>query len=184
MSVVISLLRGVNLGSHNKVKMDALRGLYLSLGMQNVQTHVQSGNVVFRTKERELARLARLIEDRIEKKFGFRTDVILRTPSELRGVIARNPFGRRRDIDPSKLLVSFLATDPSAEALEKVSNLDTQPDELYVDGREFYIYFVSSMARPKISWIAIAKMLKTPGTGRNRNTVRKLLGMAEKLGAC
>jgi uncharacterized protein (DUF1697 family) len=184
MPVVISLLRGVNLGGHNKVKMDALRRLYESLGMQNVQTHIQSGNVVFKTKERDLVRLSRLIEDAIEKKFGFHSDVILRTPTELRGVIARNPFAKRSDIDPSKLLVTFLATDPATEAREKVSKLDTQPDELYVDGREVYIYFVGSMARPKISWMAIAKMLKASGTGRNWNTVTKLLDIAEKLGAC
>ena len=181
--VVISLLRGVNLGSHNKVKMDVLRGLYESLGLQDVQTYLQSGNVVFRTKERDLARLSRLIEDGIEKKFGFRTDVIARTPSELRDVISRNPFAKRRGIDPSKLLVTFLAGNPGAKARESVSKIEMQPDELYVDGREFYIYFVGSMARPKVSWVAIAKMLKTPGTGRNWNTVRKLLEIAEKLEA-
>jgi uncharacterized protein (DUF1697 family) len=184
MPVVISLLRGVNLGGHNKIKMEALRGLYESLGMQNVQTHVQSGNVVFKTKERDLVRLSRLIEDAIEKKFGFRTDVVFRTSVEVRDVIARNPFAQRRNIDPSRLLVTFLATDPGTEARERVSKLDTQPDELYVDGREVYTYFVGSMARPQISWMAIAKMLKTPGTGRNWNTVRKLLEIAEKLETC
>src|SRR5215472_10120780 len=120
MPVVISLLRGVNLGGRNKVKMEALRGLYESLGMQNVQTHIQSGNVVFRTKERDLARLSRLIEGGIEKKFGFRTDVILRTPAELREVIARNPFAQRPAVDPSRLLVTFLAADPDPEGREKV----------------------------------------------------------------
>ncbi|HXJ94348.1 MAG TPA: DUF1697 domain-containing protein [Terriglobia bacterium] len=179
--VVICLLRGVNLGGHNKVKMEALRALCESLGLRDVQTYLQSGNVVFRTKERDLARLSRLIEDAIEKEFGFRTDVVLRTPAELRGVIARNPFAKRRDIDPSRVLVTFLAADPGPEAREKVSKIDTQPEELYLDGREFYMYFVGSMARPKISWMAIAKMLKTPGTGRNWNTVRKLLEIADKL---
>jgi uncharacterized protein (DUF1697 family) len=181
MRVVISLLRGVNLGGHNKVKMESLQGLYESLGMQNVRTHIQSGNVVFKTKERDLVRLSRLIEDAIEKKFGFRTDVILRTPAELRDVTAKNPFAKRSPMDPSRLLVTFLAADPGPEAREKVSKLDTQPDEMYVDGREVYIYFVGSMARPKISWMAIARMLKTSGTGRNWNTVRKLMEIADNL---
>jgi uncharacterized protein (DUF1697 family) len=183
MPVLVSLLRGINVGGHNKVKMEALRGLYESLGLRDVQTYLQSGNVVFRTRERELARISRLIEDGIEKKFGFRTDVIIRTPAELRGVIARNPFAKRCGIDPSRLLVTFLAAGPCPEVREKVSGIDTRPEELSVDGREFYIYFAGSMAHPKISWMAVAKMLKTPGTGRNWNTVRKLLEIAEKLEA-
>src|SRR5262249_7227236 len=83
MAVVISLLRGVNLASHNRLKMDALRALYESLGLQNPQTYVQSGNVVFRTKASNLNTLATRIENAIERSFGFRPAVILRTRAEL-----------------------------------------------------------------------------------------------------
>jgi len=116
MAVLISMLRGVNLASHRRIKMDALRLLYESLRLRDPQTYVQSGNVVFRTEERDLARLANRIENEIERKFGFRADVILRTTSEMRDVIARNPFAKRRGIEPSKLLVTFLASDPGPEA--------------------------------------------------------------------
>jgi uncharacterized protein (DUF1697 family) len=183
MPVVISLLRGVNVGGHNKIKMEALRALYESLDLQDAQTYVQSGNVVFRTEERDLVRLSKRIEDGIERKFGIRPDVIVRTSPELREVIARNPFATRRGIDPSKLLVTFLATEPGPEAREKVLTIDTQPDELRVEARELYIYFPDGMARPKVSWMAVVKMLQTTGTGRNWNTVRKLLEMAERLEA-
>jgi uncharacterized protein (DUF1697 family) len=183
MPVVISLLRGVNVGGHNKIKMQSLRALYESLDLQDAQTYVQSGNVVFRTKERDLGRLSKRIEDGIEERFGFRPDVIVRTSSELRDVIARNPFVKRRAMDPSKLLVTFLATEPSPEARDKVLNIDTHPEELHVDGRELYIYFPNGMARPKLSWMAIVKMLKTTGTGRNWNTVSKLLELAARLEA-
>lgn len=181
MPVVISFLRGVNVGGHNMIKMDALRALYESLDLQGAQTYVQSGNVVFRTGERDLVRLPKRIEDAIERKFSFRPDVIVRSTSELRRVIARNPFAERRGIDPSKLLVTFLATDPGPEARDKVLEIDMQPDELHLDGREFYIYFPDGLARPKVSWMAVVKVLKTTGTGRNWNTVRKLLEMAEGL---
>jgi uncharacterized protein (DUF1697 family) len=183
MPVVISLLRGVNLGGHNMIKMEALRALCESMKLRDAQTYVQSGNVVFRTDERDLGRLSKRIEDGIEKRFGFRPDVIVRTCAELRDAIARNPFAGRRGIDPSKLLVTFLAADPSPETREKVSKIDAQPDELHVDGRELYIYFTNGMARPKIPWMAVVKMLKTTGTGRNWNTVRKLLEVAERLEA-
>jgi uncharacterized protein (DUF1697 family) len=183
MAVVISLLRGVNVGGHNKIQMESLRALYESLKLRDPQTYVQSGNVVFRTQERDLTMLARRIENKIEQSFGFRPAVILRTPSELRDVIARNPFAARRGIDPSRLLVTFLAGDPGAEAREQLRKINAEPEELHIAGRELYIYFPNGMARPKLSWVAIEKKLKTSGTGRNWNSVTKLLEIAEKLEA-
>src|SRR5271166_158926 len=111
MTVVISMLRGVNVGGHNKIKMDALRDLYKSLGLRDAQTYVQSGNVAFKTDAEGLASLAKRIEDAIERKFGFRPGVTLRTAADLRDVIARNPFAKRRDVDPGKLIVTFLAAE-------------------------------------------------------------------------
>ena len=151
MVVVISMLRGVNLGSHNRIKMDALRALYESLKLRDPQTYVQSGNVIFRTQERNLAQLAKRIENGIEQKFGFRSQVILRTTSEMRDVIARNPFAKRRGIEPSKLLVTFLASDPGPEDRDKLLKLKTDPEELKIDGHELYIYFPNGMVRPKLS---------------------------------
>ncbi|HSU59446.1 MAG TPA: DUF1697 domain-containing protein, partial [Bryobacteraceae bacterium] len=105
MNVVISMLRGVNLASRNRIKMDALRALYESLNLQEPQTYIQSGNVVFKTRERDFARLAKHIEDAIERTFNFHADAVLRSPSELRDVIAKNPFRTRSNIDLSKLLI-------------------------------------------------------------------------------
>lgn len=181
MPVVVSMLRGVNLGPHNRVKMDALRALYESLGFKDVRTYVQSGNVVFRADSRDLARLARQIEDAIERKFGFRTDAILRTAAELRKTIERNPFAGRRNLEPSKFLVTVLAGDPDAEARKTVLQIKTDPEELRIEGRELYMYFPNGMARPKLTWSQVAAKLKTSGTGRNWTTVQALLEMAENL---
>jgi uncharacterized protein (DUF1697 family) len=181
--VVISLLRGLNVGGHNKIKMETLRALYESLKLRDPQTYVQSGNVVFRTKEGDLAKLTRKIENEIERSFGFRPAVILRTTSELRDVIARNPFATRRGIDPSKLLVTFLASDPDENARSQVLKIKIEPEELRIDGREVYVYFPNGMGRSKLSWATIAKTLKTSGTGRNWNSVTKLLEIAETLEA-
>src|ERR1035438_5456229 len=95
MAVITTMLRGVDVGAHNRIKMDALRALYESLGLRDPQTYVQSGNVVFSTDKRDLVALAKRIEDAIERGFGFRPPVILRTSCELRDVIARNPFTKR-----------------------------------------------------------------------------------------
>src|ERR1700732_549408 len=179
MPVVISMLRGVNVGGHNKIKMDALRALCESLKLRDPRTYVQSGNVVFRTEERDLGRLAKRLESEIERSFGFRPDVIFRTTAELRKAIARNPFALRRGIEPSRLLVIFLANDPGQEARDQVLTIKTDPEELRIDGREIYIYYPNGLARPKLSWTVIEKTLKTRGTGRNWNSVTKLLEMAE-----
>jgi uncharacterized protein (DUF1697 family) len=183
MAVIISMLRGINVGGHNKIKMEALRALYESLKLRDTQTYVQSGNVVFRTDERDMPRLAKRIEDGIERKFGFRPDAILRTSAEMREVIAKNPFAKRRGIEPGKLLVSFLASDPGAESREKVRQMKCDPEELRIEGREIYIYFPNGMGRSKLPWAALDKTLKTPVTGRNWNSVTKMLEMAEKLDA-
>ncbi len=162
------------------MKMEALRALYESLGFRNVQSYVNSGNVVFTTRSVALPRLEQKIEESIEQKFGFRPPVIVRTPDDLRDVIARNPFSGRSDIEPSKLLVMFLRSDPGPEVRDRVMQIDAAPEELRMDGRELYIYYPNGMARPKLSASAVDRALKVPGTGRNWNTVLKLLEIAGK----
>src|SRR6266478_5656193 len=98
MPAIISMLRGVNVGGHNMIKMESLRALYESLGFLDVQTYVQSGNVVFRSRSRDLALVTSRIEKGIERTVGFRPSVVVRTPSELRDVIAGNPFATRPGI--------------------------------------------------------------------------------------
>ena len=183
MPAAISMLRGVNVGGHNTIRMEALRTMYETLGLRGAQTYVQSGNVVFKTAARDLAPVARRIEGRIEQTFGCRPVVIMRTCSELREVIRRNPFAARTGIEPSRLLVTFLAAVPGPEARKNMLGMQVRPEELYVDGREVYAYFPNGVGRAKLSPALIEKTLKTPGTGRNWNTVTKLLEMADKLEA-
>jgi uncharacterized protein (DUF1697 family) len=183
MNVYISMLRGVNVGGHNKVKMEALKALYESLGLKHAQTLIQSGNVVFQTKEQEPELLARQIGDGIEKTFKFRPSVIVRTTSEMRDVIMKNPFAGRKQIEPGKLLVTFLVADPGSEARKQVLALKTDPEELRVKGSELYIYFPNGIGKSKLPMAKVEKTLKTSGTGRNWNTVQKLLAMAEALEA-
>src|SRR5271169_2053604 len=171
MPVVVSMLRGVNVGGHNMIKMDALRALYESLKLRHPQTYVNSGNVVFRTEATDLAKLAKKIEDSIERQFAFRPAVILRTASELRDAIARNPFQKRADINPGKLLVAFLAAHPAPDAREKLLAIECAPDELRFSGRELYIYFPNGQGRPALKWAHVDKALKLPYTGRNWNSV-------------
>jgi uncharacterized protein (DUF1697 family) len=178
---VISLLRGVNLTGNRIVKMEALRALYESLKFEDVATFIQSGNVVFRTKERDLKKIAKRIGDGVEKGFGFRPEIVLRTAEEMRGVIARNPFVGRTEIEPGKLLVWFLGSAPDAEARTKLEAVKRQQEELHLHERELFIYFPDGQGRSKLSLPAVDRALKVLGTGRNWNSVMKLMAMAEKL---
>jgi uncharacterized protein (DUF1697 family) len=183
MPVFIALLRGVNLASHNRMKMETLRAVCESLKLRNVQTYVQSGNIVFQTKETDKTKLVARIEASIEAEFGFRPPVILRRTEDWRQAIERNPFAGRAGIEPAKLLVHFLASDPGEAARERARAVPASPEEVHFFERELYIYFPNGMARPKLSMAGVERALKVSGSGRNWNTVLKLLEMAERLEA-
>ena len=183
MPVIICMLRGVNVGGHNMIKMDALKALCVSLKLKDPQTYVQSGNVIFQQQRRKRPgrNLRKRIQDAIEKTVGFRPGVVLRTSAELQEVVARNPFAKRSGIEPGKLLVNFLASDPGKDARENALAIKIGPEELHLIGREAYIYFPNGQGRSKFPWPAIERALGTSGTGRNWNSVTKMLEMAEKM---
>jgi uncharacterized protein (DUF1697 family) len=81
------------------------------------------------------------------------------------------------------LLVNFLADDPGKEAREKALAIKVGPEEMHLIGREAYIYFPNGQGRSKFPWAAIERVLGTSGTGRNWNSVTKMLEMAEKMNA-
>jgi len=181
MAVLISMLRGVNLGPHNRIKMDALRALYQSLKLEDPRTYVQSGNVIFRTKEKNSPQLARKIQDAIQKKLGCCPDVILRTTDEMRKAIAANPFPERVKTEPGKVLVTFLSEKPPREAEANLDNLKGFPEELHLKGRELYIYFPNGAGKSKLPWSSVNKLLKVTGTARNWNSVLAVLEIAEDM---
>lgn len=181
MPVLISMLRGVNLGPHNRIKMDALRALYESLNLQDARTYVQSGNVIFRTKEKNTKKLAVKIQDAIEKTFKFRPVVILRTTQELRRAIDATPFESRRNLNPGKILVTFLADEPSRDAPAALASLKGYPEEIHLKGRELYIYFPDGAGRSKLPWSKVEKLFKVTGTARNWNSVMAMYQIAAEM---
>jgi uncharacterized protein (DUF1697 family) len=183
MPVLISMLRGVNVGGHNKIRMDDLRALYESLKLEDPRTYVQSGNVIFRTKEKNSAALAKKIQSAIEHTFKCRPDVILRTTGELREAIAASPFASRRDLEPGKILVTFLATAAGPDAHTTLLSFKSYPEEIHLKGRELYIYFPDGAGKSKLPWSRVEKLLQTTGTARNWNSVTKMLAIAEELEA-
>jgi len=177
--VVILLLRGINVGGHHKIKMETLRALCESLGMTEVRTYIQSGNIVGKAGQQAPGALSRQLEDAIERQEGFRPGVVARTLAELRTVMVQNPFAGRSDVLPNRLAVVFLAADPGDAARAEVRAMDLQPEELVIEGREMYIHFPTGMGSSKLPMPKIERILKTQGTARNWNTVEKLLAMAD-----
>jgi uncharacterized protein (DUF1697 family) len=121
------MLRGVNPGKR-RMKMEAPRAMWESLGLEDPQAYVQSGNVVFRTRERNPEKLAKRIEEAIEKTFGFQSDTVLRTAEEMRGAIARNGLrGVRRSYRANWRW--FLAGDANADVRQKIAAVKDIPEE-------------------------------------------------------
>jgi uncharacterized protein (DUF1697 family) len=178
MTIVVSLLRGINVGGKRSLKMAELVDLYQSLRLANPRSHIQSGNVIFGTDEDDLDGLARRIMAAIEKRFGMRIDVILRTSDQMKQVIDTNPFAGRLEIHSNKLIVMFLTSDPGPEARDRLRNLPPAPEEFHLSGRELYAWYPNGMGGSKTSQSAIDRALKVPGTARNWNTVARLYELA------
>lgn len=184
MGVVVSMLRGINLAGHHKIGMEDLRALYESLGLKKPQSYIQSGNVVFQSREKDLRKLALTLSDAIERRYGFRADVVLRTPAELRELLNANPLAAR-GLEPAKSLVIFLSSPMAPEFCAGICELAMAPEEAHTDSRHVFCYYPDGMGRSKLP-AAIEKhlkKLKIIGTGRNWNTVLKLLAMAEAMDA-
>ncbi len=160
--------------------MEALKGIYRSAGLEDPRTLLQSGNVVYRTDASDLGEIGRRVESAIEKSFGFRPAVIQRTAGEWRSAIAANPFGR--DVDGSKLLVTFLAAEPPDGAEERLHSSYSGPEQIRVIGREMFVYYPDGMGRSKLTPATVDKALRVTGTGRNWNTVKKLMDLADSPG--
>jgi uncharacterized protein (DUF1697 family) len=168
-----ALLRGVNLGSRNKVSMGDLRALFEALGHEDVSTYVQSGNVVFTAREGDAARLAKAIERRIERELGLQIAVLLRSKTQLARIVAGNPFAPKEP-DPTRLHVTFLAGTPPRAAVRELNAGDFAPDALRVKGAEVYLHTPQGYGRSKLSGGFFEKQLGVVTTTRNWRTVTKL----------
>jgi uncharacterized protein (DUF1697 family) len=175
-SVVVALLRGINLGAKRRVAMADLRALLDDAGFENVRTHLQSGNVVLETAATP-DKAARTMEERIAERCGFDVDVIVRTGPELADVAANSPFA---DVaaDGAKHFVIFLPREPDAAALAQLAEQDFEPDRYEARGREIYAWCPNGMRDSSLMRALSDPKLAPTATVRNWNTVTKLLALA------
>jgi uncharacterized protein (DUF1697 family) len=167
------LLRGINLGSRNRIAMPALREALTDDGLRDVQTYVQSGNVVLSSGDSP-GDLAQRVSGLIADAFGLEIAVVVRTRDELAEVVKRNPLADVAD-NPKRYQVTFLEQELEAATLDKLATL-ALPDERFVAlGRELYAWHPDGVARSKL-WSALAK--HKAATARNWTTVTTLLELA------
>lgn len=177
MTTYIALLRGINVGGNRIIKMLDLKAMFQSLGVNNVRTYIQSGNVVFENDELPENLLSGTIERQIKEVFGFDVPVIIRTVEEMEQVIANNPFPLTEKDDFKRWYVSFLPAEPSTLALEKLRIYENGPDQIQFVGREMYVLYEVSVSQSALSKVPFDKILGMPITARNWNTVNKLVNV-------
>jgi uncharacterized protein (DUF1697 family) len=168
----VALLRGINLGGHNRVLMPDLRALFASLGAEDVVTHVQSGNVIFKSANGP-GKLTDAIEKRIRRDLGLSVTVLLRTRPQLAKVLAGNPFAAGGN-ESTKLHVTFLAEKPDLARVRELDPERAQPDEFQVVGQEIYLHCPNGYGRSKLTNAYFEKQLGVAATTRNWKTVTKL----------
>lgn len=175
----LALLRGVNVGGNKKVAMADLRACVAAIGFQEPRTLLQSGNLAFRSNGKsDDATLETLLEAEVFERLGLKTVFIVRTVEEWAKVIARNPFTDEAATTPSRLVVMFCRTAPTADAVQGLYPGIVGGERIHADGRHLYATFPDGISNSPMSNILMSARFSRHATGRNWNTVTKLGAMA------
>ncbi|PRX56477.1 DUF1697 domain-containing protein [Flagellimonas meridianipacifica] len=168
----IALLRGINVGGHKKIKMAELREVLSCNGFQEVQTYIQSGNIIFQTKSQTSLELAKKIKQLIEDKFGFQVPVLVITAGELRNLLDNNPFAEK----PEKNLMFFtlLKTTPDSEKVSDFKKYQFENENFHFTENCVYLSFSDNYRNSKLNNNFIENKLGVEATTRNLKTMEKL----------
>ena len=174
MTKFVALLRAVNLGGPTQVSMAELRQMSEKMGFSDIQTLLQSGNLVFTAGRESPASLEDRLESESNKMFGRPLEVFVRSEPEWRGVVEANPFPEEAVRDPGHLLVTVLKAAPSPAAWSALEAAIQGRERIRGVGRHAYIVYPDGVGRSRLTAVVIEKHLGTRGTSRNWNTVSKI----------
>ena len=184
MKTYIALLRGINVGGHKKILMADLRALLERLNFQNVQTYIQSGNVVFtcasakasgETWVEEKQDFEGVIAKAIETKYGWNVPILIKKASEMVKIIKKCPFS---DEKMKNSYFTLLQTKPSEMQIKELETYSFPNEEFYVTQDCVYYFCSTGYGRTKMNGNLIQKKLQTNITTRNYRTMMKLIEMA------
>jgi uncharacterized protein (DUF1697 family) len=172
----VVLLRGINIGSRNRVSMPALREALEEAGFTGVQTYLQSGNVVLESRAKPET-VRRKVEKLIADRFDLEIAVVVRTKAELAAIVKRNPHAKVAS-NPKAYQVTFLEKELAAKVVRELEQAAADDERVVVAGREVYAWHPRTVARSKL-WAKLAGQgLGVTATSRNWTTVEALLELA------
>ena len=171
--IYIALLRGINVGGHKKIKMEALRNSLESLHFKNLKTYIQSGNIIFQYKNVNVKKIAANISKIIKEDFDFDVLVIVKTKAELEAVFLNNPYEKDNEIE--SLYVTFLSENPKVELKDKLG--DFGDDKYCIKNDIIYLCYATKASDTKLSNNIIETRLKVVATTRNWKTIQNVLNL-------
>ena len=177
MNTYIALLRGINVSGQKLIKMAALRESLTKAGFIEVQTYIQSGNIVFQSEENDLTSLEDGIKQVILQDFGFDVPTIVKTAEHLKAAVAKAPF---TDPDPTRVHLLQLSAIPDQERIDKIAEQEYPPQKYHVDGDNIYLYTPKGFPKAKLTNNFFESKLKVNSTARNWRTIHKLIEMADQ----
>ncbi len=178
METYISILRGINVSGQKLIKMEKLREAYSDLGFADVNSYIQSGNVIFKTGPTDSRALEERIRNRISKVFGFEVPVLVKEMKEVETVIFNNPFIKDKNKDIGFLHITFLSESPHQDDLDKLSTHNYTPDEFILIEKEVYLYCPNGYGKTKLNNNFFESKLKVNATTRNWKTINELYRIA------
>lgn len=173
--VYVAILRGINVSGQKKILMPELRNALSGLGLKEMQTYIQSGNIVFRSIGNDQDELAAQIGDQIFRYFGFTVPVVVLTRTELAQIVVKNPFIQETKTDADRIYVTFLATLPEDQQVNELQDFRDEPNRFIILGKVIYLYCPDGYGRVKINNTFFEKKLSVQATTRNWKTVLQLL---------
>ena len=177
----IAILRGINVSGSNMIKMPALKAMFEAAGYEQVQTYIQSGNVLFRSDVADAERLARDIHAAIFATFTFSVPVLVLALDTLEKVFESNPFLINRNEDPAHLHVTFLAVQPEKAVFSKIEKDKYLPDEFIAGDKALYVFCPNGYGKTKLNNNFFENKLKIAATTRNWKTVSELVRLGKAM---
>ncbi|MCG9972797.1 DUF1697 domain-containing protein [Christiangramia crocea] len=178
MARYIAILRGINVGGKKKILMKDLKEVFMEIGYFNIQTYVQSGNVIFDSEnDISTTKLEKNIENAIEKANKFKVNVIITTPPRLKKIISNNPFKPKAD-DLKRNYLVLLKKNPKPEDIGELENFHS-PDEFKIDGDHIYVRYSSKYSDSKLNNNFFENKLGVSASTRNWRTILKLEEITE-----
>ena len=174
MKTFIALLRGINVSGQKKVPMAQLRSLLANSGFKNVQTYIQSGNVIFQTLEENKSELENIIQNSIFSHFGFDVSVLVRTPLNIQNILDVCPFSEDKKINS---YFTLLHSNPDISLMDETSVISYPDEEFHITNSCVYFFSSNGYGNAKCNNNFFERKLKVTATTRNYKTMVKLLSL-------